>query len=80
MTYSCGTIESEQSTMQEASLAKYDRLCKKLQLRPGDQVIEIGTGWGGITHHAVKNYDVHVTTSTISERASLFHTQFSIRS
>ncbi len=67
MTYSCGIFESEESSMEEASLAKYDRICKKLQLKPGDQVIEIGTGWGGFTLHAVRNYGVHVTTTTISD-------------
>jgi len=67
MTYSCGIFESEQSTMQEASVAKYDRICKKLQLRTGDRIIEIGTGWGGFTLYAVQNYDVHVTTTTISD-------------
>ena len=67
MTYSCGIFENEQSTMEEASLTKYDRICKKLQLKPGDQIIEIGTGWGGFTRHAVQNYDVHVTTTTISD-------------
>jgi cyclopropane-fatty-acyl-phospholipid synthase len=67
MTYSCGIFENEQSTMQEASIAKYDRICKKLQLKPGDQVIEIGTGWGGFTLHAVQNYEVCVTTTTISD-------------
>jgi len=67
MTYSCGIFETEQSTMQEASVAKYDRICKKLQLKPGDRVMEIGTGWGGFSLHAVQNYDVHVTTTTISD-------------
>ena len=67
MTYSCGIFESERSTMEEASVAKYDRICKKLQLTPGDRVVEIGTGWGGFALHAVQHYDVHVTTTTISD-------------
>ena len=67
MTYSCGIFESELSTMEEASVAKYDRICKKLRLTPGDRVVEIGTGWGGFVQHAVQNYDVHVTTTTISD-------------
>ncbi len=67
MTYSCGIFEDTQSTMEEASVAKYDRICKKLHLKSGDRVIEIGTGWGGFTCHAVQNYDVHVTTTTISD-------------
>jgi cyclopropane-fatty-acyl-phospholipid synthase len=67
MTYSCGIFEKAQSTLEEAAIAKYDRICKKLQLKPGDRVLEIGTGWGGFAVHAVRNYNVHVTTTTISD-------------
>jgi len=67
MTYSCGIFEHEQSTLEEASTAKYDRLCKKLRLKPGLRVMEIGTGWGGFAVHAAQHYGVHVTTTTISE-------------
>jgi cyclopropane-fatty-acyl-phospholipid synthase len=67
MTYSCGIFEHEQSTLEDASVAKYDRLCQKLQLKPGQRVVEIGTGWGGFAVHAAQNYGVHVTTTTISE-------------
>ena len=66
MTYSCGLFEHEQSTLEDASIAKYDRICKKLRLKPGDRVVEIGTGWGGFAMHAAQNYGVHVTTTTIS--------------
>ena len=72
MTYSCGIFEHEQSTMEEASIAKYDRICKKLQLTPGERVVEIGTGWGGFALHAVQHYDVHVTTTTISDEQYRF--------
>jgi len=72
MTYSCGIFETELSTMEEASVAKYDRICRKLQLGPGDRVMEIGTGWGGFALHAVQNYNVHVTTTTISDEQHRF--------
>ena len=72
MTYSCGIFDNEQSTMEEASMAKYDRICKKLQLKPGDRVMEIGTGWGGFALYAVKHFDVHVTTTTISDEQYCF--------
>ena len=68
MTYSCGIFEKDESTLEEASIAKYDRICRKLKLKPGEKVIEIGTGWGGFAVHAVLNYGVHVTTTTISDR------------
>ena len=67
MTYSCGIFEHEQSTLEDASVAKYDRICKKLRLHPGDRVVEIGTGWGGFAVHAAQNYGVQVTTTTISD-------------
>jgi cyclopropane-fatty-acyl-phospholipid synthase len=72
MTYSCGIFANEDTTLEEASLAKYDRICKKLQLQPGDRVVEIGTGWGGFAVHAAKNYNVHVTTTTISDEQYQF--------
>jgi cyclopropane-fatty-acyl-phospholipid synthase len=67
MTYSCGIFENEKSSLEDASVAKYDRLCQKLQLKPGDRVMEIGTGWGGFAVHAAQNYGAHVTTTTISD-------------
>ncbi|MBW2483383.1 MAG: class I SAM-dependent methyltransferase [Deltaproteobacteria bacterium] len=67
MTYSCGIFEHDHSTLEEASIAKYDRLCQKLELKPGHRVVEIGTGWGGFAVHAAKHYGVHVTTTTISD-------------
>jgi cyclopropane-fatty-acyl-phospholipid synthase len=72
MTYSCGIFEHEHSTLEDASVAKYDRICRKLQLKPGDRVVEIGTGWGGFAIHAAQNYDVFVTTTTISDEQHQF--------
>jgi len=67
LTYSCGIFEHENCTLEAASIAKYDRICRKLQLHPGDHVIEIGGGWGGFSMHAAKNYGCRVTTTTISD-------------
>lgn len=72
MAYSCGIFEQEQSTLKEASIAKHDRICRKLQLKPGDRIVEIGTGWGGFALHAAQNYGVHVTTTTISDEQHRF--------
>ena len=47
-------------------MAKYDRICKKLQLSDKDHVLEIGTGWGGFAIHAASRYGCRVTTTTIS--------------
>lgn len=67
LTYSCGIFEHENSTLEAASIAKYDRICRKLQLHPEDHVIEIGGGWGGYSIHAAKHYGCRVTTTTISD-------------
>jgi cyclopropane-fatty-acyl-phospholipid synthase len=72
MTYSCGIFEKPDSTLRQASVAKYDRICRKLQLTEGDQVMEIGTGWGGFAVHAAQNYGMHVTTTTISDEQYRF--------
>jgi cyclopropane-fatty-acyl-phospholipid synthase len=66
MTYSGGIFERLDATLKAASIAKYDRICKKLQLSDKDRLLEIGTGWGGFTLHAVKHYGCRVTTTTIS--------------
>ncbi|MCS6924285.1 MAG: cyclopropane-fatty-acyl-phospholipid synthase family protein [Candidatus Binatia bacterium] len=68
MTYSCGIFTHPESTLQEASLTKLDRICRKLQLSPADHVVEIGTGWGSFAIYAAQHYGCRVTTTTISQR------------
>ena len=66
MMYSSAVFESPDMSLDAASLAKLDRICRKLRLSPDDHVIEIGTGWGGFAIHAAQNYGCRVTTTTIS--------------
>ena len=66
MMYSCAWYETPETALEEAAIAKLDRICQRLGLGPGDRVVEIGTGWGGFAVHAAKNYGCHVTTTTIS--------------
>lgn len=66
MSYSNGIFEHPGATLREASVAKMDRLCRKLQLGPSDHLVEIGTGWGGLAVHAAQSYGCRVTTTTIS--------------
>ena len=68
MTYSSGIFETSRSSLKAASIAKYDRLCRKLDLGPDDHVLEIGTGWGGFALHAAGKYGCEVTTTTISQQ------------
>jgi cyclopropane-fatty-acyl-phospholipid synthase len=66
MTYSCGIFERPDASLEEAAIAKYDRICRKLDLQPTDHVLEIGTGWGGFAIHAAATYGCRITTTTIS--------------
>jgi cyclopropane-fatty-acyl-phospholipid synthase len=66
MAYSCGIFEHEHATLYDASIAKFERICRKLQLCPADHLLEIGTGWGGLAIHAARHYGCRVTTTTIS--------------
>ena len=67
MTYSSALFTSPAQTLEQAQTAKYDRLCRQLNLQAGEHVLEIGSGWGGFSVHAAKNYGVRITTVTISE-------------
>ena len=64
--YSSALFEQPEMTLAEASVAKLDRICRTLDLKPTDHVVEIGTGWGGWAVHAARNYGCRVTTTTIS--------------
>jgi cyclopropane-fatty-acyl-phospholipid synthase len=66
LTYSCGIFERPEATLEEASIAKIDRLCRMLRLGPDDHLLEIGTGWGAFAIHAASRYGCRVTTTTIS--------------
>ncbi|MBD8880781.1 class I SAM-dependent methyltransferase [Rhodanobacter sp. 7MK24] len=64
--YSSAYWAGSDDTLEAASARKLDLICRKLDLKPGDRVVEIGTGWGGFALHAAKHYGCHVTTTTIS--------------
>ena len=66
MMYSCALYERPDMTLAEASRAKLDLVCRKLEIGPSNHVLEIGTGWGGFAMHAAANFGCRVTTTTIS--------------
>ncbi len=74
MMYSCAVFERPDADLHEASLAKLDRICRRLDLRPGDHVLEIGTGWGGFACFAAERYGCQVTTTTISREQHAYAT------
>ena len=66
LTYSCAVFEHPDDDLATAQAAKLDRICRKLDLRPRDHVLEIGTGWGSFAVHAAQNHGCRVTTTTLS--------------
>ncbi|WP_419191374.1 class I SAM-dependent methyltransferase [Saltatorellus ferox] len=72
MTYSSAVFEHPDATLEEAQLAKIDRLCERLALGPDDHLLEIGTGWGGFAIRAASKFGCRVTTTTISKQQHTF--------
>jgi len=68
MMYSCAAFEHADMTLHEAQVARLERICRKLELKPSDHLLEIGTGWGGMAIHAASKFACRVTTTTISRR------------
>lgn len=68
MMYSSAIFETPETPLHEAQLARLEAVCQRLDLQPGDHLVEIGTGWGGLAMHAARHYGCRVTTTTISEQ------------
>ena len=75
MTYSCGIFADETATLEQASVAKLDAICRKLALQSSHHVLEIGCGWGSFAIHAARNYGCRVTATTISRQQYEFARQ-----
>ena len=67
MMYSSALFPDKSASLEVASETKLDELCQQLELKSGDHLLEIGTGWGGMAIHAAKNFGCRVTTTTISQ-------------
>jgi cyclopropane-fatty-acyl-phospholipid synthase len=72
MSYSCGVFETPRSSLRDAQVAKLERVCRKLDLRPGQSLLEIGSGWGGLAIHAARRHGVRVATLTRSPAQHAF--------
>ena len=66
MVYSCGYFHTGDEDIDTAQEAKLDHLCRKLRLAPGERLLDIGCGWGGLAIHAARNYGVSVLGVTLS--------------
>jgi cyclopropane-fatty-acyl-phospholipid synthase len=67
MMYSSAYYSSAEDSLEQAQTQKMELICRKLQLEPGDRVLEIGCGWGSFALHAARNYGARVTGATISQ-------------
>jgi len=66
MSYSCAVFERHGITLEQAQVAKLERICQTLELGAQDRVLEIGSGWGAFALYAARTRGCHVTTTTIS--------------
>ena len=66
MAYTCGYFAGSDDSLDDAQRQKFDHVCRKLRLSPGDRLLDIGCGWGGLAIHAATNYNVTVRGLTIS--------------
>lgn len=71
MTYTCAVYPTADATLEEAQAEKYDLIARKLDLQPGQRLLDVGCGWGGMVRHAAKHYGVKALGVTLSlEQAS----------
>ena len=66
MTYTCATFPTAEATLEEAQFAKYDLVARKLDLQPGQRLLDVGCGWGGMVRHAAREYGVEALGVTLS--------------
>ncbi len=66
MVYSCGYFETGSEDLDQAQQAKLRHLCRKLRLQPGDRLLDVGCGWGGLARFAAREYGAEVVGITLS--------------
>ena len=72
LVYTCAYFPTPGTSLEEAQTAKFDHVCRKLRLRPGDTVVEAGCGWGALALHMARHYGVTVKACNISREQILF--------
>jgi cyclopropane-fatty-acyl-phospholipid synthase len=72
MTYTCAVFPTPDATLEEAQAEKYDLVCRKLDLQPGQRLLDIGCGWGGMVRHAAREYGVTALGVTLSQRQAVW--------
>lgn len=67
MVYSCAYFKSPDLSLDDAQAAKLEHICRKLRLQPGQRLLDVGCGWGGLVMYAAKNYGVNALGITLSQ-------------
>lgn len=67
MQYSSAIYKHDAVSLEQAQTHKLEEIARKLDIKPGMKILEIGTGWGGLAIHLAENHNCHITTTTISE-------------
>ncbi|MGE0170690.1 class I SAM-dependent methyltransferase [Nocardioides sp.] len=75
MTYTCAVFPTAESTLEEAQHEKYDLVARKLGLQPGQRLLDIGCGWGGMVRHAAREYGVKALGVTLSREQAAWAQQ-----
>lgn len=75
MAYTCACYPHEDATLEEAQAHKFDLVCRKLDLKPGQRLLDVGCGWGGMVQHAVEHYGVTALGVTLSQEQASYGQQ-----
>jgi len=72
LTYSCAYFRNEHDALEQAQQQKYEHICRKLQLKPGETLVDIGCGWGGMLLYAARHYGVEGLGCTLSDHQAAY--------
>ena len=72
MVYTCAYFPQPAATLEQAQIAKMDHVCRKLELKPGDRVVEAGCGWGALALHMARHYGVEVHAYNIAKEQLVY--------
>jgi cyclopropane-fatty-acyl-phospholipid synthase len=72
MAYTCAVFPTADATLEEAQKNKFDLVCRKLDLKPGMRLLDVGCGWGGMVEHAAEHYGVQALGVTLSREQALW--------
>ncbi len=75
MAYTCAVYPEVDATLEQAQAEKFDLVCRKLDLQPGQRLLDLGCGWGGMVRHAAEHYGVRALGVTLSEQQAVWGQQ-----